>query len=136
MLVGLFLPSMSVTSSSRLVKALKSASAWTFMTGTLPHLVLKAGTGAKPADEASVLANYSGTLADGTVFDASPDGKPAAFKVNGVIPGWREALKLMPAGSTWRLVVPPKLAYGERGAGRVIGPNQVLQFEVELVEVN
>jgi FKBP-type peptidyl-prolyl cis-trans isomerase FklB len=105
------------------------------LTSGLQYLVLKAGTGAKPADDASVLANYSGTLADGTVFDASPDGKPAAFKVNGVIPGWREALKLMPAGSTWRLVVPPKLAYGERGAGRVIGPNQVLQFKVELVEV-
>jgi len=101
----------------------------------LQYLLLKAGTGAKPKDESSVLANYSGMLADGTVFDASPNGQPAAFKVNGVIPGWREALKLMPAGSTWRLFVPPKLAYGERGAGRVIGPNQVLQFEVELVEV-
>jgi FKBP-type peptidyl-prolyl cis-trans isomerase FklB len=101
----------------------------------LQYLVLKAGTGAKPGDDATVLANYRGMLADGTEFDASAPGKPATFKVAGVIPGWREALKLMPAGSKWQLVVPPKLAYAERGAGRIIGPNQVLQFEVELVEV-
>jgi FKBP-type peptidyl-prolyl cis-trans isomerase FklB len=101
----------------------------------LQYRVMKAGTGAKPGDDATVLANYRGMLADGTEFDASAAGQPASFKLNGVIAGWREALKLMPAGSKWELVVPPKLAYAERGAGRIIGPNQVLRFEVELVEV-
>jgi FKBP-type peptidyl-prolyl cis-trans isomerase FklB len=101
----------------------------------LQYMVLKAGTGRKPTDESSVVANYSGQLIDGTTFDASQPGSPATFKVGGVIPGWREALKLMPLGSKWQLTIPAALAYGERGAGRSIGPNQVLRFDVELVEV-
>ncbi len=101
----------------------------------LQYEVLKAGTGRKPTDDSSVLANYSGQLIDGTTFDASQPGSPATFKVGGVIPGWREALKLMPLGSKWQLTIPAALAYGERGAGRTIGPNQTLRFEVELVDV-
>jgi FKBP-type peptidyl-prolyl cis-trans isomerase FklB len=101
----------------------------------LQYLVIKAGTGRKPTDESSVQANYSGQLVDGTTFDANQPGSPATFKVGGVIPGWREALKLMPQGSKWQLVIPPALAYGERGAGRAIGPNQTLRFDVEVVEV-
>jgi FKBP-type peptidyl-prolyl cis-trans isomerase FklB len=101
----------------------------------LQYVVLKAGTGSKPTDDSSVVANYSGQLIDGTTFDASQPGSPATFKVGGVIPGWREALKLMPQGSKWQLTIPAALAYGERGAGRVIGPNQALRFDVELVEV-
>jgi FKBP-type peptidyl-prolyl cis-trans isomerase FklB len=101
----------------------------------LQYVVLKAGTGIKPTDDSSVVANYSGQLIDGTTFDASQPGSPATFKVGGVIPGWREALKLMPQGSKWQLTIPAALAYGERGAGRVIGPNQALRFDVELVEV-
>ncbi len=101
----------------------------------LQYAVLKAGTGRKPTDESSVVANYSGQLIDGTTFDASQPGSPATFKVGGVIPGWREALKLMPLGSKWQLTIPAALAYGERGAGRAIGPNQTLRFDVELVEV-
>ncbi len=101
----------------------------------LQYLVLKAGEGRKPTDESSVVANYSGQLTDGTTFDASQPGNPATFKVGGVIPGWREALKLMPQGSKWQLTIPATLAYGERGAGRVIGPNQALRFDVELVDV-
>lgn len=101
----------------------------------LQYLVLKAGEGRKPSDESSVVANYSGQLVDGTTFDASQPGSPATFRVGGVIPGWREALKLMPMGSKWQLTIPAALAYGERGAGRTIGPNQTLRFDVELVQV-
>jgi FKBP-type peptidyl-prolyl cis-trans isomerase FklB len=101
----------------------------------LQYMVLKAGTGRKPTDDSSVVANYSGQLIDGTIFDASQPGSPATFKVGGVIPGWREALKLMPQGSKWQLTVPAALAYGERGVGRAIGPNQTLRFDVELVDV-
>jgi FKBP-type peptidyl-prolyl cis-trans isomerase FklB len=99
------------------------------------YLVVKAGTGPKPGDASTVLANYRAMLPDGTLFDSSSAGSPASFKVAEVIPGWREALKLMPAGSKWQLAIPAPLAYGERGAGRAVGPQQALLFEVELVEV-
>lgn len=101
----------------------------------LQYRVIVAGTGRKPTDDSSVVANYSGQLIDGTTFDASQPGSPVTFKVGGVIPGWREALKLMPQGSKWQLTIPSALAYAERGAGRSIGPNQTLRFDVELVEV-
>ncbi|RJP23816.1 MAG: FKBP-type peptidyl-prolyl cis-trans isomerase [Deltaproteobacteria bacterium] len=102
----------------------------------LQYLVLKAGGGNVPTDSDTVECHYRGTLLDGTVFDSSYGrGKPATFAVKGVIPGWREALKRMPAGSKWRLFIPPGLAYGERGAGRDIGPNATLIFDVELLSV-
>jgi FKBP-type peptidyl-prolyl cis-trans isomerase len=83
-----------------------------------------------------VTVHYRGTLIDGTEFDSSArHGQPAKFKVNGVIPGWTEALQLMPAGSKWQLVIPSALAYGERGTGPIIGPSAVLLFEVELISV-
>ena len=69
------------------------------------------------------------------MFDASEPGKPVTLKLAQVVTGWKEALKLMPAGSKWELVLPPSLAYGERGAGRVIGPNQALRFDLEVLEV-
>lgn len=101
----------------------------------LQYQVLTAGTGKKPTDADTVQCNYRGMLVDGKVFDASPPGKPAAFKVGQVIPGWQEALKLMPVGSKWQLVIPGDKAYGERGAGSAIGPNETLIFEVELVGI-
>ena len=80
--------------------------------------------------------HYRGTLIDGTVFDSSVDrGVPAEFRVNGVIAGWTEALQLMAVGSKWRLVIPPELAYGERGAGGTIPPQATLVFEVELLKI-
>ena len=100
------------------------------------YVVLVAGTGAKPSAEDTVVTHYHGTLTDGTVFDSSVErGSPATFPVNRVIPGWTEALQLMGVGSKWRLVIPPELAYGDRGAGGAIPPNSTLVFEVELLEI-
>jgi FKBP-type peptidyl-prolyl cis-trans isomerase FklB len=107
---------------------------------TLPsgvqYKVLTAGQGKKPVETDTVLCNYKGTFPDGTEFDSSADaGKPVPFEIKSVIPGFKEALQLMPVGSKWQIVVPSSQAYGERGAGNVIGPNATLIFEVELVSI-
>jgi FKBP-type peptidyl-prolyl cis-trans isomerase len=102
----------------------------------LQYKILNAGTGPKPTATDSVVCNYRGTLINGTEFDSSyKRGEPATFPVNGVIKGWTEALQLMPVGSKWQLFVPADLAYGARGAGPDIGPNQTLIFEVELLSI-
>jgi FKBP-type peptidyl-prolyl cis-trans isomerase FklB len=102
----------------------------------LQYKVIKAGTGKKPKLTDTVTTHYRGTLIDGTEFDSSyRRGKPATFQVKGVIPGWTEALQMMEEGAKWQLVIPPRLAYGERGAGPHIGPNATLIFEVELISV-
>ena len=102
----------------------------------LQYKVLKEGNGAKPGPSNVVTVHYTGTLPDGTVFDSSVQrGQPATFPVNGVISGWTEALQLMSAGSKYKLFIPSALAYGKRGAGAQIGPDQMLIFEVELLEV-
>ena len=101
----------------------------------LQYEILSAGTGRKPSATDRVQCHYHGTLIDGTVFDSSVQrGEPAVFGVNQVIPGWVEALQLMPEGSRWKLYIPSKLAYGERQAGS-IPPNSALVFEVELIKV-
>ena len=102
----------------------------------LQYQIVKAGTGPKPTAEDQVKCNYEGTTIDGKVFDSSiKRGEPAVFPVNRVIPGWTEALKLMPVGSKWKLFIPAALAYGEQGAGQDIAPNSALIFEVELLEI-
>ena len=103
----------------------------------LQYRVLKEGAGKVPSDDDTVRVHYRGTHIDGTEFDSShKSGKPATFKVKGgIIPGWKEALMRMPVGSKWQLFIPPRLAYGERGLGSVIGPNETLVFEVELLSV-
>ncbi|WP_372949854.1 FKBP-type peptidyl-prolyl cis-trans isomerase [Mariniphaga sp.] len=102
----------------------------------LQYEVITEGTGPKPSAEDRVRVHYHGTLIDGTVFDSSVDrGEPAVFGVGQVIPGWTEALQLMPVGSKWKIYLPSNLAYGERGAGADIGPNSALIFEVELLEI-
>ncbi len=103
----------------------------------LQYKVIKMGTGAKPTLNDKITAHYHGTLIDGTVFDSSVDrGQPASFPVSGVIPGWTEALQLMPVGSKWTLYLPSNLAYGEKGAGGKIGPNSALVFDVELISID
>jgi len=103
----------------------------------LQYKEITPGAGKSPKTTETVTTNYKGTLIDGTEFDSSyKRGQPATFPVSGVIPGWTEALQLMKEGAKWQLFVPPALAYGERGAGREIGPNATLIFEVELISVN
>jgi len=102
----------------------------------LQYEVIEEGTGKSPKPGDEVTVHYRGTLVDGTVFDSSYErGEPVTFPVEGVIPGWTEALQLMKEGAKWKLFIPPSLAYGERGAGQVIGPNATLLFEVELISV-
>lgn len=102
----------------------------------MQYRVLTNGSGPKPTASDTVTCNYKGTLVDGKEFDSSyKRGQPAQFPVTGVIKGWTEALQMMPVGSKWELVLPPNLAYGDRGAGPDIGPNSTLVFEVELVGI-
>ncbi len=102
----------------------------------LQYKVLKEGKGPKPKADDTVIAHYVGKLLDGTQFDSSYDrGKPLTIQVNRVIPGWTEALQLMPVGSKWELYIPSNLAYGARGGGSVIPPNATLIFDVELLDI-
>lgn len=107
----------------------------TVLPSGLQYRVITDGSGPIPTADNTVEVNYRGTLIDGTEFDSSyKRGVPAQFGVTQVIPGWVEALQLMKEGSKWELVVPPELAYGPGGAGGLIGPNQTLIFEVELLK--
>jgi FKBP-type peptidyl-prolyl cis-trans isomerase len=102
----------------------------------LQYMVLKKGDGSKPTRSDTVTVHYRGALLDGTEFDSSYErDQPATFQVAGVIAGWTEALQLMNVGSKFRLYIPSKLAYGKRGAGGKIGPNEMLIFDVELLEI-
>ncbi len=113
----------------------KQAGVTTLPSG-LQYKVVTAGKGPKPSLQDTVTTHYRGRLLDGTEFDSSYGrNEPVTFPVNGVIPGWSEALQLMPVGSKWELVIPSNLAYGEYGAGNKIGPNATLLFEVELLSI-
>ena len=102
----------------------------------LQYEIMKAGNGPVPKSTDRVKVHYTGTLINGQVFDSSVQrGEPAVFGVTQVIQGWVEALQLMPVGSKWKLAIPYSLAYGERGAGRDIGPFSTLIFEVELLGI-
>jgi FKBP-type peptidyl-prolyl cis-trans isomerase FklB len=103
-------------------------------TGVL-YKIIKEGTGKKPAESDMVEVNYRGALINGTEFDATEPGKPAKLKVSALIPGWKQALSMMPVGSKWHIVIPSVLAYGERGVGNDIGPNEVLVFDLELLAI-
>jgi FKBP-type peptidyl-prolyl cis-trans isomerase FklB len=103
----------------------------------LQYEVISVGNGEKPTAEDQVTVHYHGMLTDGTVFDSSVDrGEPAQFGVTQVIPGWVEALQLMSVGDKWKLTIPSALAYGDKGAGGLIGPGETLVFEVELIGIN
>jgi len=103
----------------------------------LQYKVIKSGNGPSPKLTDKVTTHYRGTLIDDTEFDSSYSrNKPTSFPVNGVIPGWTEALQLMHKGDKWQLFIPSKLAYGERSVGNIIQPNSTLIFEIELLEIN
>jgi FKBP-type peptidyl-prolyl cis-trans isomerase FklB len=102
----------------------------------LQYQIVKQGTGLKPALTDQVRVHYRGTLIDGKVFDSSIErGQPVELSVNGVIPGWTEALQLMPVGSKWKLFIPSELAYGDRAAGQSIPAGSTLVFDVELLDI-
>ena len=99
-------------------------------------IVVKAGTGPVPQSTDQVRVHYAGTLIDGTEFDSSyRRGEPTVLSVGQVIEGWQQALTRMPVGSRWQLFVPSDLAYGHAGAGGVIGPDETLIFDVELLGI-
>jgi FKBP-type peptidyl-prolyl cis-trans isomerase FklB len=103
----------------------------------LQYMVVREGDGPKPKFTDRVTTHYRGTLINGTVFDSSYErGQPATFAVNGVIAGWTEALQLMKVGAKWKLFIPSELAYGQQGGGQLIGPNEVLIFDVELLSID
>lgn len=103
----------------------------------LQYKVLLSGKGKQPSADASITAHYRGALINGNEFDSSYRRKsPATFNVNQVIPGWKEVLPLMHEGDKWQVFIPSELAYGERGSGNAIGPNETLVFEIELIKVN
>ena len=102
----------------------------------LQYKILKKGTGASPKATDTVKCHYKGTTIDGKEFDSSyKRGEPATFALNRVIKGWTEGLQLMKEGGKWQFFIPSELAYGERGSGPDIGPNEVLIFEVELLGI-
>ncbi|MFT6288836.1 MAG: FKBP-type peptidyl-prolyl cis-trans isomerase [Alcanivorax sp.] len=102
----------------------------------LQYEIVEAGDGASPGADDTVEVHYRGTLIDGTEFDSSYGrGETVTFGVGQVIPGWTEALQLMPMGSTWKLYIPSDLGYGSGGAGQMIGPNSALVFDVELIAI-
>ncbi|RRJ83482.1 FKBP-type peptidyl-prolyl cis-trans isomerase [Aestuariirhabdus litorea] len=101
----------------------------------LQYKVLTKGDGEMPGTDSQVTVHYEGRLLDGTVFDSSYErGETTQFGVTQVIPGWTEALQLMPKGSIWEVYIPPQLAYGPGGIPGKIGPNEVLVFKVELID--
>ena len=103
----------------------------------LQYQVIEPGTGGKPEADSQVTVHYRGTLLDGTEFDSSLSrGEPTSLRVSQVIPGWQEALQLMPEGAKWKVFVPSDLAYGDRGAGDAIAPGETLIFEIQLISID
>jgi FKBP-type peptidyl-prolyl cis-trans isomerase FklB len=127
-----------IAESEAFLEQNKSREGVTVTASGIQYEVLASGdsAGASPSASDTVVVHYHGTLIDGSVFDSSIErGEPATFSLGGIIPGWQEVLQLMNPGDKWVVVLPPNLAYGESGAGGLIGPNEVLIFEIELLEV-
>ena len=102
----------------------------------LQYQVISEGSGPKPTASSTVKVHYTGKLIDGTTFDSSVDrGEPVEFPLNGVIKGWTEGVQLMSKGAKYKFFIPADLAYGDRGAGNAIGPNETLVFDVELLDI-
>jgi len=126
----------NVEAGAAFLEANKAAEGVQVTASGLQYKVLQTGTGATPKLSDTVTTHYRGTLIDGKEFDSSYSrGEAATFPVNGVIPGWTEALQLMTVGSKWQLFIPSNLAYAERGAGPDIGPHSTLIFDIELLAI-
>ncbi len=117
------------------LKKNKEKEGWKELESGLQYKVIKGGTGKSPATNDTILVHYRGTFIDGSEFDSSYNrGEPIELAVNRVIPGWQEALQLMKVGGKLQIAVPSDLAYGQRGSD-IIGPNSVLLFDIELIEI-
>lgn len=112
-----------------------SGQSYTTTASGLQLQVVKEGDGPSPTTTDIVLVHYTGRLQDGTVFDSSQGKQPVPFPVTGVIPGFTEGLQMMKKGGTYRLRIPPNLAYGPAGAGGVIPPNATLDFDIQLLDI-
>lgn len=110
---------------------------YTTLPSGLQYKVIVDAKGPKPSATDEVTVHYTGKLLNGKVFDSSVKrGEPATFPLNRVIKGWTEGLQLMSEGAKYQFIIPSDLAYGENGAGGMIGPNETLYFEVELIKIN
>lgn len=128
--------SMNLQKSAEFLVANQAKDSVVTLPSGLQYKILAPGEGESPIAADQVRVHYTGTFIDGKVFDSSIErNEPIVFGVDQVIPGWTEALQLMKPGARWMLYIPPALAYGEQGAGGVIGPNQALIFEVQLIEI-
>jgi FKBP-type peptidyl-prolyl cis-trans isomerase FklB len=120
----------------KFLKDNKSKSGVVTLPSGLQYKIINSGNGVKPTKNDTVTVEYTGTNIDGNVFDSTEkSGKPATFKLDQVIPGWTEALQLMPSGSTWEVYIPADLAYGQRSPSPMIGPNETLIFKIHLISV-
>lgn len=127
---------MNLQKSAEFLVANQSKEGVVVLPSGLQYKILEPGEGTPPLATDQVRVNYTGTFIDGKVFDSSIErNEPIVFGVSQVIPGWTEALQLMKPGARWMLYVPPALAYGEKGASGIIGPNQAIIFEVQLIEI-
>jgi len=130
------LPGYNKTAGEAFLAANKKREGVVALPSGLQYKILKQGNGKKPVESDTVVCNYRASLTDGTEFDSSyKRNQPATLAVKGVIPGWREALKLMAVGSKYQLFIPSELAYGAQGSGHTIGPNATLILEVELLAI-
>jgi FKBP-type peptidyl-prolyl cis-trans isomerase len=129
-------PSLSDQANAAFLAANAKKPGVTVESDGLQHRVIHTGFGKRPKASDMVTVNYKGMLINGKVFDATEPGLPAQFQANKLIPGWTEALQLMREGDEWELVIPASLAYGSRGAGGVIPPNQTLIFDLQLISVS
>jgi FKBP-type peptidyl-prolyl cis-trans isomerase len=127
--------SLSPAANAAFLAANKNKPGVTVTTDGLQYRIIQSGFGKRPIPTDIVTVDYKGSLINGKVFDATEPGLPAQFAANKLIPGWTEALLLMREGDNWQLVIPPELAYGDRGAGTVIPPGQTLVFDLHLISV-
>ena len=126
----------NIAAGKAFLEANKAAEGIQVTASGLQYKVIQTGDGATPTLGDTVTTHYRGTLINGKEFDSSyRRGEPATFPVNGVIPGWTEALQLMTVGSKWQLFIPSDLAYGPRGAGQDIEPHSTLVFDIELLAI-